>query len=777
MTEEEVKTRLITPALQQSGWNLTQLAMEKSVKCDYAFTDGAIEFASKRIQRGKPKRCDYLLSSFEGFPLAIIEAKDDSHSLYDGLQQAMDYAKALNTPFAYSSNGESFIEYDFLTGKQRQIAMDSFPSEQELLERYFQGKNITQSQRELIATHYYLEDKSPRYYQANAVNKTLEALTQGQKRILLVMATGTGKTFSAFQIIHRLFKAGKIKKILYLADRNNLIEQTKKNDFKFFGDKATIIKNKNFDSSYTLYFGIYQQFISIDSFGNVQEHFKDFDKNFFDFILVDECHRGSAKEDSAWRQILEYFSSAIQVGMTATPKHDDEASNLDYFGEPLYTYSLKQGIADGFLAPYKVIRYGINIDVMGYRPEDGKRDKAGNLIPDEEYQSSDFNRILYIDERTELVAKKVSDFLKYTLRDRYAKTIVFCQDTYHASVMRQALINENSDLMQENSNYIVRITGDDKVGKSLLEKFISEKEPYPVIATTSKLLTTGADTKMLKVIAIDSNINSLTEFKQIIGRGTRINQRLGKSYFSILDFKNTTRLFADKDFDGEILTELERDIKTKAQMKQTDTFDEESFPEQTPDINTNDTRLKKIEINGVEVAIVHELHQIVNSEGKLISNDFISFSRQNIHTNYQSLESFLNDWNANANKTKLLKKLEEKGILIQELRAMQQFQNLDEFDIILSLAFDQTPLSRSQRAKKANKILAKFTGKAKEVLEVLLEKYATNGIVDIENPDVFKTKPFDFIDVNQVTELFGGVENYIKALNELKTELYNNPAA
>lgn len=750
--------------------------MERIAKVDYTFTDGAIEFKGKEIKRAQVKKCDYLLEHFSGSALAIIEAKSDSHSIHDGLQQAIDYAKAFDCKFAYSSNGSGFVEYDFFTGEQKILKLDEFPSEQELLARFIKGKNFNKEQAKLINTPYFLEEKSLRYYQATAVNKTIEAIAQGQKRILLVMATGTGKTFTAFQIIYRLFHAGKIKKILYLADRNNLIDQTRSNDFKSFASKATIIKHKHFDSSYNLYFALYQQFISTDSMGNIQEHYKEFDKDFFDFILVDECHRGSAKEDSSWRKILEYFGSAIQVGMTATPKHDSKASNVDYFGEPLYTYSLKQGIEDGFLAPYKVIRYGINIDLMGYRPEEGKRDKKGELIPDEEYQSSDFNRVLYIDERTALVAKKLTDFLKYTLKDRYAKTIVFCQDTFHAALMRQALINENSDLMKENSDYIVRITGDDKTGKVLLDKFKSDKETYPVIATTSKLLTTGADTKMVKLIVIDSNINSLTEFKQIIGRGTRINEKLGKRYFTILDFKNVTRLFADKDFDGEILTDLQEDINTKDEAEKIDEFSQEDFPIQTPPVIENNT-FKKIEVNGVKVFIVHEVHQILDPKGKLINNDYIEYTKQNIDANYKSLESFLKEWNQSANKTKLLKILENtKGILIEELRGMEQFKHLDEFDIILSLAFNQAPLSRAQRTKKANKILAQYEGKAKEVLEILLEKYAANGITDIEDSNVFLTKPFDFVDINQVVELFGGAENYLKVLNELKKELYN-PAA
>ncbi|TLD97371.1 DEAD/DEAH box helicase [Helicobacter jaachi] len=800
MTEEEVKLRLITPALQQVGWNVWRIGMEQMpskriVRQDYEFSDGQILFEGDKIKRGNKKKCDYVLYSFEGQPLAIIEAKGDSYTIRDGIQQAMEYAKGFGCYFAYSSNGSGFVEYDFFTGKQRDLKRDEFPSESELLARFYKGSGDKDSIQELqkqennefltpresiplefqnlISQPYFLESKFPRYYQAAAVNKAIEAIATGQKRILLVMATGTGKTYTAFELIYRLYKAGKIKKILYLADRNNLIDQTMANDFKPLLKESTKIQNKQIDEAYPLCFALYQQFITFKD-DEIIKNFENYAKDAFDFILIDECHRSSSKEDSAYREILEYFSPAIQVGMTATPKHNEESSNLDYFGKPVYMYSLKQGIEDGFLAPYKVVRYGFNIDLMGYRPEQGKKDKHGHIVPDDEYYRSDFNRVLYIDERTNLVAKIISDFLKHTLKDRFAKTIVFCQDTRHAAIMREALINENSDLMKQNSNYIVRITGDDEVGKDQLENFIATNKTFPVIATTSKLLSTGTDTKMVKLIALDMTINSLIEFKQIVGRGTRINEKLGKSYFSILDFSNATRLFADKDFDGETFAPIERDISSKdeAKIEVQEHIKSDDFPTQKPDIDDANTT-KKFEINGVEVQLIHELHQILDASGKLITNDFIAFSKQNINSNYQSLELFLKEWQNADTKSSFIQELEHKGILIEELRAMPEFKDKDEFDILISLAFNQRAISRKERAKKANKILNKFEGKAREVLEILLEKYAQNGITDIENPKVFQTQPFDFVNINSALEIFGGVENYLQILKEIKKELYD----
>ncbi|WP_286005997.1 EcoAI/FtnUII family type I restriction enzme subunit R [Campylobacter avium] len=705
--------------------------------------------------------------------LAVIEAKKQSLPANEGLSQAKQYAKALDIQFAYSSNGSSFVEYDFFTGKIRELAIHEFPSPQELWQRYKNGQNITQEQERLISIPYFLEEKEPRYYQTNAINKTIQAIAQGQKKILLVLATGTGKTYVAFQIAHRLYKAKKATKILYLADRNILIDQSIDNDFKPFEKITTIkkIQNHEFDPAYELYFGLYQQFISgSDEESNKIEHYKALQADFFDLIFIDECHRGSAKADSLWREILEYFSPSIQIGMTATPKHDTQASNLDYFGKPLYMYSLKQGIEDGFLAPYKVIRYNFNIDINGYKPEKGKKDKEGNPIPKELYESPSFNREIYIEERTKLVAKIISDFLKYTLKDRYAKTIVFCQDTIHAADMRDALINENSDIMQKEPNYICRITGNDEVGKKELFNFKRTDKTFPVIATTSKLLSTGVDTKMLKLIAIDSHIQSLTEFKQIIGRGTRIDEDLGKSYFVILDFTGATKLFSDPEFDGESFTNIERKIQDKNECKNIDDID---FPTQEP--NTENEKIaKRIRVDGVQTYIVHTLEQIIDKDGTLISTDFKEYTKSNLIKHYD-IQAFIQKWHSNSKKSILLQEFEENGILIEELRAKEEFKDLDEFDILLKLCFDMPSLSRKERTKKASKLLQNYEGKAKEILSILLEQYASFGITNIENIDIFSNEPFKSKfggNIQSIINAFGDISSYKDAINELKYSLY-----
>lgn len=617
-------------------------------------------------------------------------------------------------------------------------------------------KPLSDKGKAILNTPLNLEQKAPRYYQENAINAVCNSYANEQKRILLVMATGTGKTFTVFQIVNKLFKNG-VNKILYLADRNNLIDQTLNNDFKSLAKIATIVKNRNFTPEFKLYFALYQQ-----ATDGEQDYYKAFAQDFFDFIIVDECHRGSAKEDSAWREILEYFSSATQLGMTATPKNDKEASNLDYFGEPVYTYSLKQGIKDGFLAPYKVVRYILNIDADGYRPALGKLDIFGEIVPDRLYTTQDLDRKISIEERTELVAKCISDFLKDTLNDPYAKTIVFCQDTDHASKMREALINENTQEVQKNDKYIMRITGNDDLGKGELSNFISETERYPVIATTSRLLTTGADTKMVKVIAIDANISSMAEFKQIIGRGTRINEEMGKSYFTILDFRGVTKHFADPDFDGE---DEEPIIPEPRQFK---------FPKQEP---KQEPKSKKIYVNGEEVKLISTQDKILNAKGELISCDFIKYSKDNLTQNYQSLSDFLSFWNSKNRKTELLKELENKGILIDELRAKPSYANLDEFDILISLAYGVSAISRKQRAKKASKILQNYQGKAREILEILLDKYANGGIDELENLYVFQNEPFDFASPSQAIDIFGGMDMYRSAINSLKNEIYTYQGA
>lgn len=774
MNEADVRLKLIDPALKKAGWNLEQISAEYCVKIDYEFSNGQILFEGKNLKRGEKKKADYVLKhTHSNINLAVIEAKKQSLPANEGLSQAKQYAKALDIQFAYSSNGSSFVEYDFFTGKIRELAIHEFPSPQELWQRYKNGQNITQEQERLISIPYFLEEKEPRYYQTNAINKTIQAIAQGQKKILLVLATGTGKTYVAFQIAHRLYKAKKATKILYLADRNILIDQSIDNDFKPFEKITTIkkIQNHEFDPAYELYFGLYQQFISgSDEESNKIEHYKALQADFFDLIFIDECHRGSAKADSLWREILEYFSPSIQIGMTATPKHDTQASNLDYFGKPLYMYSLKQGIEDGFLAPYKVIRYNFNIDINGYKPEKGKKDKEGNPIPKELYESPSFNREIYIEERTKLVAKIISDFLKYTLKDRYAKTIVFCQDTIHAADMRDALINENSDIMQKEPNYICRITGNDEVGKKELFNFKRTDKTFPVIATTSKLLSTGVDTKMLKLIAIDSHIQSLTEFKQIIGRGTRIDEDLGKSYFVILDFTGATKLFSDPEFDGESFTNIERKIQDKNECKNIDDID---FPTQEP--NTENEKIaKRIRVDGVQTYIVHTLEQIIDKDGTLISTDFKEYTKSNLIKHYD-IQAFIQKWHSNNKKSILLQEFEENGILIEELRAKEEFKDLDEFDILLKLCFDMPSLSRKERAKKVSKLLQNYEGKAKEILSILLEQYASFGITNIENIDIFSNEPFKSKfggNIQSIINAFGDISSYKDAINELKYSLY-----
>lgn len=763
MTEEEVKLRYITPTLQKAGWNLVQIGMEQMpskriVRQDYEFSDGQILFDGDKVKRGNKKKCDYVLYSFEGQPLAIIEAKGDSYTIRDGIQQAMEYAKGFGCYFAYSSNGSGFVEYDFFTGKQRDLKRDEFPSESELLARFYKGSGNKDSIQELqkqennefltpresiplefqnlISQPYFLESKFPRYYQAAAVNKAIEAIATGQKRILLVMATGTGKTYTAFELIYRLYKAGKIKKILYLADRNNLIDQSMANDFKPLFKESTKIEKKQIDEAYPLCFGLYNQFFKTDG-DKIIRKFKEYARDAFDFILIDECHRSSVNDEGVYKEMLEYFSSAIQVGMTATPKNESGKSNLDYFGNPVYEYGLNQGVKDGFLAPYQVIKYYANVDFSIHRNKLGNKHET----------TYDINRI-------NLIAKEISDFLKYKIKDREAKTIVFCEDTEHASLMAQALRNENADLCAKNSDYVARITGDEFDVQRKLENFINVKSTYPVIATTSKLLSTGTDTKMVKVIALDKNIQSLIEFTQIIGRGTRVNEDAGKMYFTILDFCGVTRHF-DNPLFGKIPP-----LSDGAP----------NYPRQEPkEVREG----KKTHINGNDVYIINTLEQIRGENGELISTNFTDFTKINLQNEYPNLQDFLTKWNAADRKSEILNLLESKGILINELRAKEEFKDKDEFDILLSLAFNKKPLSRKERAKKANKILNKFEGKAREVLEILLEKYAQNGITDIENPKVFQTQPFDFVNINSALEIFGGVENYLQILKEIKKELYD----
>ena len=799
MNEENTKLKLITPALQKAGWNIdNQINMEFPVRKNYSFTDGRILFAGEKINRGTPKRADYLLSYQNGFPLAIIEAKDNYHSLGDGLQQAQEYAKMLDIKFVYSSNGKGFLEFDFFTGRTTELALDEFPTPQQLFERFKQGKNFTQQEQiDLITTAFDTYRKTPRYYQINAVNRTIEAVANGQKRILLVMATGTGKTFTASQIAYRLLQAKKAKHILYLADRDSLIKQTIQGDFKHFKG-ITRIENKSFDPAFQIHFGLYHQFVEIKGKDEIEdylsknphkkqivreeiidkttdekeyiiEHYKEFAPDFFDTIFIDECHRSSRRANSAWRKILEYYKNAVQIGMTATPKDDNAGSNLSYFGLPVYTYSLKQGIDDGFLAPYKVIRFGTNIDNFGYRPEQGKTDKDGMLIEDKEYTTTDFNRTISIDERNQMVAKTISHFLKNRLDDRFARTIVFCDDQDEAAKMRNCLSNENSDLQAKyNGEYVVRITSNEDNAQANLEKFNSsaERNLMPIIATTSHLMRTGVDSKLAKVIVFNCTVGSISEFKQMLGRGTRIDEENGKTYFTILDFKGVTRLFADPAFDGEPEPEPEG-----------------NFPQQKRRPNLPPTQ-RKINVNGVEVTIDSEMEYILDANGKLMSTNFTDFTRTNLLGEYADLSAFLSAWNNNQNKSEFLQLLESKGILIDEIKKYDQFKDMDEFDILISLAYGANALSRSQRAKKAGKILDKYTGQAREVLQKLIDKYEQNGIDELEDLNhTLQNPPFNIINIPQyinetfATENNDGFHIFINALQEIKTAIYEDELA
>ena len=774
LSEEDVRNMYITPALTKK-WSL-----EKQIRSEVYFTAGRVIVRGNMSARKKGEKADYILYYNSSKPIAVVEAKKNTLSVGAGMQQAMNYAKILDIPFAYSTNGKAFLEHDFLTGKEREISMDEFPSPEELWNRYKIGKNLTLDEEKIINEPYYYAPgtNKPRYYQRIAINRTCEAIARNQKRILLVMATGTGKTFTAFQIIHRLRKAGLKKKILYLADRNMLIDQTMSQDFQPFSNIMTKVENRKMDSSYEIYMALYQQLTD----GQGTDIFKNFQRDFFDLIIVDECHRGSAADDSNWRRILEYYSSATQIGLTATPKEDKEVSNISYFGEPIYTYSLKQGIDDGFLAPYKVIRVNLDKDLVGYRPEAGKTDVNGNIIDtDETYYQADFDKKIIIDERTQVVAKRVTEFLKNT--NRYNKTIVFCIDIEHAERMRQALVNENSDMMLENPNYIMRITGDNQEGKDQLENFIDVEEKYPTIVTTSKLLTTGADCKTCKLIVLDSNINSMTEFKQIIGRGTRIREDFGKTYFTILDFRNASRLFSDPDFDGEPIsikvvkpgepmpTEDEDKIENSEDNSKTTGKNNVEINHPGKTVNTN----TKIRVNGVDVNIYNEICSYYDKDGKLVTESLKDFSKRSILNEYASLNDFINKWNSTDRKQVILDELKEQGVLLDELRKDLGNDDIGDFDLILHIAYDKKPLTRYERVNKVLKkgYLYKYSEMAQNILKDLLEKYSDNNELELTDTKILQLKPFEgYGSPMEIVDVFGGKEKYIEAVEELEDELY-----
>lgn len=785
MTEEEIKLQFITPAIEQAGWD-----RKKQIRMEYAFTDGAVIVRGNIVARGKRKRADYVLYHRPNIPLALIEAKDNKHNLGDGMQQGIDYAKILDIPFVYSSNGDGFLEHDMKKGTEREIFLDSFPSPDELWNRFTSESHYTPEQEALISVPYYFApgNKTPRYYQRIAINRTIEAIARGQNRILLVMATGTGKTYTAFQIIHRLWKSGTKKKILFLADRNILVDQTMTQDFKPFAkvmhkigenERKDSEGNKILDSSYEIYLALYQQLAGDDH----QEPFRTFTPEFFDLVIIDECHRGSAKEDSQWRKILDYFTAATHIGLTATPKETKEVSNITYFGEPVYTYSLKQGIDDGFLAPYKVVRVGLNKDLEGYRPPAGKRDVEGNEMEDREYNIKDFDRNLIIDERTKEVAKRVTRILKEN--DRFAKTIVFCVDIEHAERMRQALVNENSDLIAQNPKYIMRITGDNAEGKAQLDYFIDADCKYPTVVTTSKLLTTGVDCKTCKLIVLDSPIKSMTEFKQIIGRGTRLKPECGKEYFTIMDFRDASRLFADPGFDGEPIVVIDippPDGGVGDGKDDGSTGDDGVHPVIDPPVADQPVQpppspenKKKVRINGVDVHILNERVQYYDADGKLTTESIVDYSKRNILGEFASLDEFLRKWNAEEKKQAIIDILQERGVLLESLRETSGKADWDDFDLICHIAYDKEPLTKTERANNVRKrgYLHQYSALAQQVLGALLDKYKNEGIRDLSNLAILQNDPFrQFGSPMKIARLFGGRDGYVLAVIKLQNEIY-----
>lgn len=770
MSEEDIKLRFITPAIETAGWD-----RNKQIKMEYYFTDGRIIVRGKTTKRGKRKFADYLLYYKPNLPLAIVEAKDNTYSLGAGMQQAIEYADILDVPFAYTSNGDGFIEHDMKNGTEKELSIDSFPSPEDLWKRYKGETSMTEEQESIITQPYYFQlgEKTPRYYQRIAINRTIDAVARGQNRILLVMATGTGKTYTAFQIIHRLWKSGTKKKILFLADRNILVDQTMTQDFKPFAKVMTKIEGKKLDSSYEIFLSLYHQLAGDEN----EEPFRFFEPNFFDLIVIDECHRGSAKEESRWRKILEYFSSATQIGMTATPKETKDVSNASYFGDPIYIYSLKQGIDDGFLAPYKVVRVGLNKDLEGFRPTVGQRDIYGVEIEDREYNIKDYDKNLIIDDRTVAVAKRISRLLKEN-NDRFAKTIVFCENIDHAERMRQALVNENSDLVAQNPKYIMRITGDNQEGKAELDNFIDEDSKYPVIVTTSKLLTTGVDCKTCKFIILDSTINSMTEFKQIIGRGTRLKPEYGKEYFTIMDFRNACRLFADPGFDGDPISVIDGDEgdgpkPPKPPKPGDDSTMNPSIPEDDDDEAFESKH--KYRIRGIEVKILNERVQYYDKDGKLITESIIDYSKKNILGEYATLDSFLQAWNSESKKQAIIDELQEQGVLLEALREAAGNPDIDDFDLICHIAYDKAPLTKEERVNNVRKrgYLYKYSDMAQKVLAALLDKYMNEGIKDISNLEILSNDPFrQFGTPMKIAKLFGGKNGYLQAVNDLQSQIY-----
>ena len=769
LSEEDIKLRYITPAITRQGWSVNDISMEAKVK----LTDGKINLRGNLVARGKPKYADYLLYYNRATPIAIVEAKDANHSVSHGMQQAKEYAEMMDIPFAFSSNGFGFQEYDFLTGKERAILMDDFPTKDELYARFLhesnKGEGISDDELKVINQPYCTGQDifPPRYYQRNAVNRTVNAVARGDKRMLLVMATGTGKTYTAFQIVYRLLKTEMVKKVLYLADRNILVDQSIEQDFKPLTNtihKVNYQQDKEHpDTAHEVYFALYQQLIGQEGNKNYEELFK---PEFFDMVIVDECHRGSAKDDSNWREILTYFKDAIQLGMTATPKETRYQSNITYFGEPLYSYSLKEGIDDGFLAPFKVINITTNIGDE-WRPTKGQRDINGNIIEDRIYNNTDYDYNIVIEDRIREVAHEVSSYLSVT--DPMAKTIVFCADEDHAERMRVALVNENSEMCRKYPDYVVRITGSDAYGQSKLDYFISIASKTPVIATTSKLLSTGVDCKMVKLIALDQRINSMTEFKQIVGRGTRIRESEGKTHFTIMDFRNITRLFADPDWDGP----LEVDKGYLPDRAKPYTPPTETDP---PGGGTAREERPIVDRDGCEVKIINKVVSVYDSNGKLLRTESITdYTKKNINDAFATIDDFILQWNAVERKGEISDMMRENGIDLQALKEDQGMADVDDFDFICHIAYGKKPLTRKERAENVKKrdIFHKYGPEAQKVLEALLDKYMNEGISQIENRKVLTLDPFRQMgSPSSIAKLFGGNQQYFDAVHELEQEIY-----
>lgn len=811
LSESDICAKFITPAVVRAGWD-----EGIQIRREVSFTKGRIIVRGKLVSRGRGKRADYVLYYKPNIPLALIEAKDNSHSIGDGMQQGLEYAATLNIPFVFSSNGDGFLFHD-RTGAggatETTLPLDAFPSPDDLWARFRAWKGLTADAEQIILQDYYDDGsgKAPRYYQVNAINAAVEAIAKGQQRVLLVMATGTGKTYTAFQIIWRLWKAGRKKRILFLADRNVLIDQTMVNDFRPFGASmaklstssktierddgsdltlpTAIDKKRRIDTAYEVYLGLYQAITGPDE---RQKLFREFSPGFFDLIVIDECHRGSAAEDSAWREILEYFSSATQIGLTATPKETEYVSNIAYFGDPVYSYSLKQGIRDGFLAPYKVVKVHIDRDVQGYRPEKGQRDRDGDEVEDRIYNVKDFDRTLVLDDRTKLVAKRVTQFLTES-GDRFQKTIIFCVDQEHAARMRQALINENTDLCGENHRYVMRITGGDAEGQAQLGNFIDPESKYPVLVTTSRLLSTGVDAQTCRLIVLDRDVGSMTEFKQIVGRGTRVHDDTRKFYFTLMDFRGATNHFADPKFDGEPVQIYEPgaddpvappdDVPPVDEDGETlpdEPSDEETIVDGPPDITLPPPggKTRKVYVEGVPVSILGERVEYLDEHGKLVTESLRDFTKKALRKSFASLDGFLNRWNKADRKQAIIDELEAEGLSLG-IVAAELGADLDPFDLICHIAFDRKPLTRRERAEnvKRRDVFTKYGPQARAVLDALLAKYADEGVLNLDDANVLRIPPFSGLGTTvQLLNAFGGKTGFEQAVHELQAALYQETA-